>query len=487
LSHLHRIPVSHQPTLRLQVLQQKAFFNSTDLPTGYLFSPLAIPLGMVPHDTSPPPQCPHCGGYANLYTQYTYPTSMWRCNFCAADNVSPTPLCPDAPHTQGVDVDHLPSADPAALSADAAWPSTVLLVVDMTLDEDLLEEVVCATKDLLLSLPPYTNIALITCDSCVTIFDLGGAAPVTSSEVRSVVLPGSEAPTAAMLTQLLASCTAAIAPVHKCLMLACHALDSLRPYQHALLSRLRPRCVGAALEAALLLHQGHVRAAVGMQGGSTRVVTMLGGPVTQGPGSVPPAVLDGVGTAADEFVRLEAERFVSGLAARMEAEAMTVDILAGGLNATHLPLWALVARRTSGTVILQEGFGGMLSQNIISAMTRKHGACAQLDFVCSNHLVVDRVIGPTVTVAEKRSNGVQSENRVAVVRSLAGCDAASLEVGQAFAVLLRSTKNVEGNHVLLQAVARWQTPSGMTVTRVRAAGWGAPAAATCAFSAARQC
>jgi hypothetical protein len=145
---------------------------------------------------------------------------------------------------------------------------------------------------------------------------------------------------------------------------------------------------------------------------------------------------------------------------------VTVDILAGGLSAAHLPLWARVAERTGGAVLLQEGFGGLLCHNIAGALRRKQASSVQLDFYASDGLYADQVIGPGLArvgkLPRRHSDAQGSEGP----RAAAACNAASLENGSALAVLLQSRGDVQQRHVLLQAVARWTTPNGMPITRV---------------------
>jgi hypothetical protein len=304
----------------MQVLQQKPFFNDTELPTGFLFSPLAAPLSSAAHDSTALPQCPHCGGYANCFTEYTFSSSSWRCDFCGTVNTSSVPLRSDASHVHHLDVDHLPSADPAYLSADRSWPSTVILVIDATLDSDLLTEVITASKNLLQTLPPTINLTIIACSSSVTIFDLAASTPVDAPDpqpatVPTYVLPGATQPTVPMLKHLLSISAGLFAPISACIMHACTALDSLRPYHSMLPQRARPRCIGSAIECMLLLHR--LRHTTGRTPGTSRAVVLLGGPCTVGPGTVPLAVLDGAGSAADEFARMEAEKYVQEIASAL--------------------------------------------------------------------------------------------------------------------------------------------------------------------------
>lgn len=343
----------------MQVLQQRAFFNSTDLPTGFLFSPLAQPVGSQPCSSDAVPQCIQCGGYANVYTEYTYATASWRCNFCGHGSTSEVPLVQDAVHAQHADFDVIPWHARAALEQQPqlpAWPDHVLLVIDATLDEDLLADVVSGAQALIHTLPPETHLSLLSCDSCVSVFDLSAgahsigapAAAAPQDTVRSVVLPGSEAATAAMATRLLVACPGAIAQVSTCAELACAALATIRPYQHARAARERGRCLGPALEATLHLCQQHRQraGAFSSDAGGTpagplpaaRVVAVLGGPATAGPGTVPTAVLDGAGTAAQIHARAEADASVRLLAARM-AEAGAQRALCWWLHHLHELRW----------------------------------------------------------------------------------------------------------------------------------------------------
>ena len=150
---------------------------------------------------------------------------------------------------------------------------------------------------------------------------------------------------------------------------------------------------------------------------------------------------------------------------------LAVDILAGGLTPSHLALWSQVARASGGAAILQEGFQGLLSSNLAAAITRRAGTQLQLDFACSNKLSVEKVVGPETTPARRDLGSAGPAGRWqgawGSIRTAAGRNAGSLEEGQCFGVYLRSDRDFEGRHVLVQAIARWLTPGGSPITRVR--------------------
>lgn len=67
-----------------------------------------------------------------------------------------------------------------------------------------------------------------------------------------------------------------------------------------------------------------------------------------------------------------------------------------------------------------------------------------------------------------QQSGVPVEDPGGFRRSAAAaCNADGLEAGQAFAVVLKSGRDVEGRYAVVQAAARWCTPTGMWVMRVR--------------------
>jgi len=102
----------------------------------------------------------------------------------------------------------------------------------------------------------------------------------------------------------------------------CAALDSLRPLHTLNVPRGRPRCTGAAMDAARLVYHAYMDARIIELPSepTVRVMTMLGGPCTRGPGSASMDIVD-AGTASaegvDQFLMLEAEKFVGSLAAGM--------------------------------------------------------------------------------------------------------------------------------------------------------------------------
>lgn len=166
---------------------------------------------------------------------------------------------------------------------------------------------------------------------------------------------------------------------------------------------------------------------------------------------------------------------------------MVVDIISGGLNASNLALWDRAVSATGGTLTIQEGFGGLLSANLAAMLQRAQATAVSLDFAASEGLAVENVIGPRVTTAVPQKIPPTFQHRTPSRRrdgfagtggggpdvarsSLAACDADVLEAGQAFSVLLKSTADLEGRYVVVQGAARWRTPAGLSVMRVRLRG-----------------
>ena len=78
---------------------------------------------------------------------------------------------------------------------------------------------------------------------------------------------------------------------------------------------------------------------------------------------------------------------------------MIVDFISGGLNASNVPLWNRCVKKTGGTIIIQEGFGGLLPQSLVAMLHRHQAKSVSLDFFASDGLAIEQVIGPSVTTA----------------------------------------------------------------------------------------
>ena len=184
-----------------------------------------------------------------------------------------------------------------------------------------------------------------------------------------------------------------LAPLRSCMVPVCAALDALRPYHHLQLPRDRPRCIGVAIEVAChLLKLLGVSTTTSNDASSTgdcgHIIAMMGGPLTAGPGYVPTAALDGEVEAGDQFRKSLAKKYFKQLAATVRGAGVVVDMLIGGLNAANVALLTLLSEATGGTLILQEGFGGLLAQNMIGALQRKQASNPELDFHCSANVQV---------------------------------------------------------------------------------------------------
>lgn len=314
----------------MQVLQHRPHFNNTDLPTGFLFSPLSSPLGSIPHSPDVPPQCVQCGAFCNMYCTFQHSVSSWVCNFCGSTNVSSPGIPTESPFLQALDYDVIPAHVSPDVLEDHTWPNGIFLLIDCTLEQDLLDEVIEACKDLISHLPLSTLVSLITFDSTVTLYDLASSSPDGSSAISSWVLPGDTQATPAMLQRLRASCEGLIAPVSTCMPGLLGALSALRAVHTLHVPRARPRCTGAALDAARLVYGAYLDAHIIdiPPDASVRVMTLLGGPCTRGPGSASMDVVDSAAAAAkgaDQFLMLEAERFVGELASGLQHAGVSLS------------------------------------------------------------------------------------------------------------------------------------------------------------------
>lgn len=187
-----------------------------------------------------------------------------------------------------------------------------------------------------------------------------------------------------------------VAPVHACLPALREAVESLRPAPARPGSgqRDRARCFGVAVEVGLALLQRERGGAAGVRQqyrGVGRLVTILGGPITAGPGTVPPEVIDGEEHPEYEFAASEAKAYVGLLTRAAERAEVAVDILSAGLAAVNVPLFGYLTQRTGGCLLLHDGFSEALKCNIVAALSRTTGFKGVLDVFVSKELALGQV------------------------------------------------------------------------------------------------
>jgi len=203
-----------------------------------------------------------------------------------------------------------------------------------------------------------------------------------------------------------------------------------------------------------------------------RVLALLGGPITLGPGTIPPEVIDGEEHPEFEFAEQQAKGYISMLTKAAERAEVAVDVLAAGLAAINVPLFGYLTQRTGGCLLLHEGFSEALQRNISAALTRISGYNGILDVYTSPSLALGQVIGPAGVMRSKgHSFGLSADEMGPEYAkqqffSSNACQLNSVEQGQGFGVVFAPLDDLTTQYVYIQVVVSWNLMEGGRLERV---------------------
>ena len=181
---------------------------------------------------------------------------------------------------------------PGAMRGAELAGGTYVFVIDTTIRQRDLAEMQAAVVHAVQSMQDNDHVGLVAFDGVVKVFDFS-----TEDCGSAHVLPGVSSPSQAELNALGASGAQLTAPVHTCASTLVAIVKSLKPpVRQASRAKGKLRCVGAAIETAVALaaacaQKGATASFSGLHtsgqylaAGKERVLVLLGGPPTCGPG-----------------------------------------------------------------------------------------------------------------------------------------------------------------------------------------------------------
>uniref|UniRef100_A0A061RDN1 Protein transport protein SEC23 n=1 Tax=Tetraselmis sp. GSL018 TaxID=582737 RepID=A0A061RDN1_9CHLO len=460
-----------------KILSKRREAEASGIPFGAVVTPSHPCSANIPTIKRIPVRCTYCSGYINPYCKIEAQTGRWTCSLCNAKNS-------DTQYNSGTDFKSCPELlattvdyviETESFGGYAATPAglpPVIFAVDVTLEaEDLsaMKEHILQVVD---SLPPSMFVGFITFGSSVSVYDL-----TQSGRAVCDVVAGDHSLEEGAMKELLLGPHSHVAPVHACLPSLRDVVESLRPCPDKAPYRDRARCFGVALEVALALLRRESGGATGTAApmghqqhrGPGRVVAVLGGPITAGPGRVPTEVIDGDGQPEYEFAEAQAKAYIEAVTRAAQQGDAAVDILAAGLAAVNVPLFGYLTQRTGGCLLLHEGFSENLKRNLLAALTRTCGYDGLLDVFTSPSIAVGQVIGPAGAMgARKAAAGSDLGPDYVKQRAVSGnaCEMNSVERGQGFAIMFALLRDLDTSQVYIQVVLSWSLMDGGRLERV---------------------
>ena len=151
----------------------------TSLPFGCMITPCTARLESEPLLRRRPATCDACGGFINPHAELDFAAGRWQCNLCSGSNPLPdglntadaVPMFPELA-TDTVWVDD-PTLDAAAPLTGEVRLSHVL-VIDTNLEPAEMRSLETALQHVVRSLPPESNLGLVTFSNVVTVYEVIG-------------------------------------------------------------------------------------------------------------------------------------------------------------------------------------------------------------------------------------------------------------------------------------------------------------------------
>ncbi|KAF7042834.1 hypothetical protein CFC21_052323 [Triticum aestivum] len=406
------------------------------VPLAAAISPVRSPESLAsPPLPYPPLRCkPPCSALLNPFARVDFTAKIWICPLCFSRNHFPPHYAgisennvPAELFTQCSTVEYLVAGPPGS---PAPLPPVFLFVIDTCVIEEELEYVKLSMRKAVALLPEHALVGLVTFGTQVHLHELGfselskiyvfrGSKEISKEQILDQLgLSGGGRPGFPKMTQqpgvqqvngmhplVTTGVNRFLLPVSECECTLSTLLDELQPDQWPVEAGNRAiRCTGVALNVAA----GLLGACV--PGTGARIIALLGGPCTEGPGVIVSKDLsepvrshkDLDKDAAPHFQK--AVKFYDGLAKQLVSQGHVLDVFASALDQVGLAEMKLAIERTGGLVVLSESFGHSVFKDSFKRIFEGGEHSLGLSFNgtfeinCSKDIKVQGVIGPCTSL-----------------------------------------------------------------------------------------
>ncbi|KAF5192894.1 transport protein SEC23 [Thalictrum thalictroides] len=372
-----------------------------------------------------------CNSILNPHCHVDYAAKIWICPFCFQRNHFPQ-------HYYMISETNLPgelfySTIEYAISSNPNNPTTIpppvfLFVLDTCIIEEELDYVRSALKQAIGLLPDNALVGFISFGTQVQVHELGysdlpkvyifrGTKDITKEQVLDQLgLSASAQRGAAGYTpkavpngfNTLPAIHRFLLPASDCEYTLDSVLDELQRDQWPVPPGNRAkRCTGVALNVAA----GLLGAC--MPGTGARIVALVGGPCTEGPGKIVSEDLsepvrshkDLEKDAASHFHK--AVKFYENLAKQLVSQGHVLDLFASALDQVGVAEMKVAVERTGGLVVLAESFGHSVFKDSFKRIYENGEQSLGLSFNgtleinCSKDIKIQGIIGPCTSLEKK--------------------------------------------------------------------------------------
>ncbi|WCJ27533.1 Sec23/Sec24 protein transport family protein [Euphorbia peplus] len=477
--------------------------------------PLAASISPIRHHpdipTLPysPLRCKTCSAALNSFARVDFTAKIWICPFCFQRNHFPSHYAmlsethlPAELYPQYTTLQYIlpnPNLNPQNPSNPAPAPSVspvFMFVLDMCMIEDEFDKVRSALKRAIGLLPDNALVGFVSYGTQAQVHELGfsdmskvyvfrGTKEINKDQVMEQLglsAPGRRGAGGYQHKAIQNGFPSGdvnrfLLPASECEYTLNSLLDELQTDQWPVASGTRAsRCTGVALSVAA----GLLGAC--MPGTGARIIALVGGPCTEGPGTIISKDLsepvrshkDLDKDAAPYFKK--AVKFYESLSKQLVSQGHVLDLFASALDQVGVAEMKVAVERTGGLVVLAESFGHPVFKDsfkrIFEDGEQSLGLCfnGTLEINCSKDIKIQGIIGPCTSMEKKGPNAadtVLGEGNTTAWK-MCGIDKSTcLTVFFDLSSSERSNPPGTANPQLyIQFLTSYQNPEGQTLLRV---------------------
>ncbi|KAJ0092554.1 hypothetical protein Patl1_26110 [Pistacia atlantica] len=383
-----------------------------------------------------PLRCKTCAAALNAFSRVDFTAKIWICPFCYQRNhfpphyaaISETNL-PCELYPQYTTVQYTLPHNPNSSNLDPRLSPVFVFVLDTCMIEEELGFVKSALKQAIGLLPDNAMVGFVSFGTQAHVHELGfselskvyvfrGNKEISKEQVLEQLGLSSSGRRAAGGYQKGApnafpnsGVTRFLLPASECEYTLNSLLDELQPDQWPVQPRTRAsRCTGVALSVAA----GLVGAC--LPGTGARIIALVGGPCTEGPGTIVSKDLsepvrshkDLDKDAAPYFKK--AVKFYDNFAKQLVSQGHVLDLFASALDQVGVAEMKVAVEKTGGLVVLSESFGHSVFKDSFKRVfedgEQSLGLCfnGTLEIICSKDVKIQGIIGPCTSLEKKGPN-----------------------------------------------------------------------------------
>ena len=386
-----------------------------------------------------PVPCRSCGSVLNPYARVDFAGKLWVCPFCFTRNQFP-------PHYNAISESNLPAElfpnygaiDYAIPKPGGAHPPAYVFVVDTCVSEDELGACKSALLQALGLLPENALVGLVTYGTHVQVHEIGftecakswvfqGAKETDPRKVASQLgLAGGKGPAMQQGARQQQGNGADqpgvgrfLLPLSECEFVLSELLENLQCDAFPVPSDKRPaRCTGTAVQVAAAL----AGACLTPGGSACRLMLFVGGPTTEGGGSVVQREKTEAIRSHKDLVKEQAPffqkatQFYESLAHQLVLQGHTLDVFACALDQVGLAEMKPAIERSGGLVVLAESYHHQTFKDSLRQIflrgeggldVKSHGT---FEVIASKDIKVSGCVGPCAPLDKK--SALVAENAV---------------------------------------------------------------------------